>query len=903
MEHSEDTHVRYVEMICRLCCDFVAGRVTEKRKRIHATCKQKYEADIRHFFKLDISNDIEGTHSSRICHKCSMNISNLKNRPLTPSAISKAHKKGQSSNNIFCSFDKNVSLEECSLCSHVQSKKQHPNGKKHKADTHLIQLQSQIMHSNNERTSIVMETSSLNAESTSSPQPIYHNQLETLPEQIFESAPQTHQPTQSSFYSHTMPFPNNQVSFQQMPYHIYAMPTWAYSMAQKRYHMPHQTYTMPYHFDSFPYPSRYQVQDTSTQATQLTYRPEMHISHHSQTMPVNTSYDISGLQEQTHWISRPAQPSSETFLNSSLSQNCSANWPAQNDFSPHFFSTPKKKIKLKPDHSPTKKSPKISPLFKRRKRNASTSPIKPLNLISFCDKPLSDKEIAIQRKACAKLISNLSYDNSVDSETITIPSKTKGQPKIFKRITKPRKKSSEICRATLKKRVKEQAGLRHFISGGESLIQQAAEINCLPKENTKTLRQILGKRKVIINKKVGAALKTHAQLSYCQFNKIKRFLKEYFVNFENEGAIRKELKRLSAHKIDILDKDFEFTNDDGDVITKTTPLLKISDLKTFTINLLNKLTHKNLLTWHDGVIPSDEIWVKIGGDHGRDSFKVSFQIANVHKPNSKHYTFMIGFAKVKDTPSNLKLIFDDFKEDIENLDGMEWEGKKIKLFIVGDYAFLANIYGISGASGKHPCLWCLETKLDMQSYSSSKDASKTRTVEQLNTNHKQFIEKGNAKIKEASKYNNAIREPLLNIPLSQVTPPVLHILLGVVKKHHTILEDYCDSLDIEIINDLLKKKKTLIHVSKSLKIFIKKFSKIKSKEKVNYRNLNQSDNQETKKEIKLALASLQEEKQKLFSKYPKRQGPVCSELDGILKKTQNRITSIPWPIVYRQPCK
>ena len=95
MEHSEATHIRYVEMICRLCCDFVEGRKTENRKRIHATSKQKYEADIRHFFNLDISKDTEGTHSSRICHKCSMNICNIKNRTLTHLAISKAHEKGQ----------------------------------------------------------------------------------------------------------------------------------------------------------------------------------------------------------------------------------------------------------------------------------------------------------------------------------------------------------------------------------------------------------------------------------------------------------------------------------------------------------------------------------------------------------------------------------------------------------------------------------------------------------------------------------------------------------------------------------------------------------------------------------------------------------------------------------------
>ena len=42
------------------------------------------------------------------------------------------------------------------------------------------------------------------------------------------------------------------------------------------------------------------------------------------------------------------------------------------------------------------------------------------------------------------------------------------------------------------------------------------------------------------------------------------------------------------------------------------------------------------LTWHEGVIPEDEI--KIGGDKGGSSFKMNFQICNVVTPNSKTNT-------------------------------------------------------------------------------------------------------------------------------------------------------------------------------------------------------------------------------------------------------------------------
>ena len=285
---------------------------------------------------------------------------------------------------------------------------------------------------------------------------------------------------------------------------------------------------MQYEPNSIPYPTSQQIHNASFQVSQQTYNPELHIPH-SHNTEMNGSSDLSGLAEQDHGINRPAEQLGISF-NPMISSHV-ASCQTQNDFTPQIFSTPKKQIKLKPDHSPIKKSPKISPFFKRKKRHFGTSPIKPLNLMSFCNKPVSDREISNQKKACAKLLSNLSSENS---DTIVIPSTTKGQPKIYKRITKPRKKSSEICKTTLKKRVKEQANIRNFISGGDSLVQQSAETFHLPKVQTNSLRQILGKGKVIINKKVGAALQTHAQLSYCQFNKIKRVLREYLINFENK---------------------------------------------------------------------------------------------------------------------------------------------------------------------------------------------------------------------------------------------------------------------------------------------------------------------------------------------------------------------------------
>ena len=47
-----------------------------------------------------------------------------------------------------------------------------------------------------------------------------------------------------------------------------------------------------------------------------------------------------------------------------------------------------------------------------------------------------------------------------------------------------------------------------------------------------------------------------------------------------------------------------------------------------------------------------------------------------------------------------------------------------------------------------------------------------------------------------------VSRPVWNIPLRQVCPPYLHILLGIVKKHHEMLESSCHDLDLKIAEDL-----------------------------------------------------------------------------------------------------
>ena len=105
---------------------------------------------------------------------------------------------------------------------------------------------------------------------------------------------------------------------------------------------------------------------------------------------------------------------------------------------------------------------------------------------------------------------------------------------------------------------------------------------------------------------------------------------------------------------------------------------------------------------------------------------------------------------------------------------------------------MCKIYGISGANGNYPCLWCLTKKSEIQY---KRGPQPERTLSSLSTDNKRFMNVGKGDKK------NSIHEPILDIPLDRVTPPYLHCLLGITKRHHTLLEDAADEIDRMVFTD------------------------------------------------------------------------------------------------------
>ena len=79
------------------------------------------------------------------------------------------------------------------------------------------------------------------------------------------------------------------------------------------------------------------------------------------------------------------------------------------------------------------------------------------------------------------------------------------------------------------------------------------------------------------------------------------------------------------------------------------------------------------MTSHGGKIPEDQLYLKLGGDHGQKSMKFAFQIGNLEKPNSSKKTVVFALFEGKDTRNNMRTIIERYKDQLEELKELKWQ--------------------------------------------------------------------------------------------------------------------------------------------------------------------------------------------------------------------------------------
>ena len=166
-------------------------------------------------------------------------------------------------------------------------------------------------------------------------------------------------------------------------------------------------------------------------------------------------------------------------------------------------------------------------------------------------------------------------------------------------------------------------------------------------------------------------------------------MKSWGVSIASEQKQRSLLKdQLSEMKVLGESVPFSFKMKSGGHELRPAPFAFVNDLKSTLFHLLEEkqrlhsITDKytNLyndrlgqLTWHDGLIPPTEIWVKVGGDKGGTSFKASLQIVNVERPNSVKNSCVFAVFEAPDTYTNLYIAFKQFKNQITDIQQSKWK--------------------------------------------------------------------------------------------------------------------------------------------------------------------------------------------------------------------------------------
>lgn len=178
------------------------------------------------------------------------------------------------------------------------------------------------------------------------------------------------------------------------------------------------------------------------------------------------------------------------------------------------------------------------------------------------------------------------------------------------------------------------------------------------------------------------AIKADLQLPWSRLRRLRQWLKVLGLRLESEQSMRQFVAtKLPAYTA----KELPLSKRGGEL--SMTPCVFFPDLVAAVIHFLDMLHESNRLTWHDGIILESEVWLKVGGDQGGGNFKLCMQIANTAHPNATSNTIPICVFQEKDTPANLTTALGQYSSQIEELEKMTWRGKKIRVYLFGDYEF------------------------------------------------------------------------------------------------------------------------------------------------------------------------------------------------------------------------
>ena len=127
---------------------------------------------------------------------------------------------------------------------------------------------------------------------------------------------------------------------------------------------------------------------------------------------------------------------------------------------------------------------------------------------------------------------------------------------------------------------------------------------------------------VFVSPRKSVALKTNLGLSKNKHRQQKRVYRSLGIDFASEAREAEQQKKALFGKVIVEKTNLVFVDDEKNKYERETPVAKVENFLDLVKQLLDQYDKEEILTWHNGQIPDDEVWLKIGGDHGGGSFKL-----------------------------------------------------------------------------------------------------------------------------------------------------------------------------------------------------------------------------------------------------------------------------------------
>ncbi|XP_070532890.1 uncharacterized protein [Ptychodera flava] len=215
---------------------------------------------------------------------------------------------------------------------------------------------------------------------------------------------------------------------------------------------------------------------------------------------------------------------------------------------------------------------------------------------------------------------------------------------------------------------------RESVSGGATSSQMQREFGRLNEEEKENLLKGVGLRPGIPSG-AGLLLKANLALSWNKLRHLRRWLRNWNVSLDSESKDREKAKGMTSPLVaEQLPFTFTVKGPDGKLATEVrlASCVCLEDISSTVLQRLDLLEREGKLTWH-GVIPSDEIWLKIGGDKGGGSTKAVFELCNVAHPNSIENTIVWNIFQAPDRRHNIETAYKINLSQINALCGTMWK--------------------------------------------------------------------------------------------------------------------------------------------------------------------------------------------------------------------------------------